>query len=115
MEESILNTIKQMLGDNLNNNAFDLDIIININSSLSVLHQVGVGGTPFQITGETEKWSDLLGEQNGIEMVKTYIYLKAKMVFDPPSSSFVLDSMNRIAQEYEWRINVQVDNPDTMG
>ena len=107
VEESILNTIKQMLGDDLNHNAFDLDIIVNINSSLSVLHQVGLGGTPFQITGELEKWSDLLGERNDIEMVKTYIYLKAKMVFDPPSSSFVLDSMNRMAQEYEWRINVQ--------
>lgn len=108
---SILTSIKKMLGIEETYTHFDVDITIYINSALMVLNQIGVGpDEPFLITSKTETWAGLLGQAN-VEAVKTYIYLKVRLVFDPPTSSFVLESINKMITELEWRLNVQVEIP----
>ena len=108
--ESILNTIKKMLGLDADYDAFDTDIIVNINMVFNILHQLGVGPDEgFVITGDTETWSDYLDNTLKLEMVKTYIYLKVKKIFDPGTSSALNAAIDDQIKELEWRINVQVD------
>ena len=88
---------------------FDQDIIMNINSALLSLNQIGIGSpTGFTISTSATKWSDLLGDRKDLESVKLYIYLKTRVTFDPPSSSFLLESINKQIAELEWRLNIQV-------
>ena len=106
--DSILLSIKKNLGLESTYTHFDADIITYINAVLLTINQINVGpSTGFIITGETEKWNDLLGIRKDIEAVKTLITLKVRLMFDPPSSSFVIESINRQITELEWRINVQ--------
>lgn len=108
--ESILNSIKELLGVNSEDSYFDGSIIIYINSALSVLTQLGLGPEEgFSINDETTTWSDFLNNDPRFGFVKTYIYLKVKLVFDPPASSAVLESINRQISELEWRINEQAE------
>lgn len=113
--DSILTTIKKMLGIDSDDTNFDTDIIININSAIMVLDQLGVGvSTGFIVTDSSETWGDLLDDELNLEAVKTYIYLKVRLVFDPPTVNAVLDSMDRQITQLEWRLNVQVEK-DTTG
>ena len=106
--DSVLTTIKKLLGIEKDYTHFDNDIIMHINSALMALNQRGVGPeSPASITSEMDTWENTLGNLKNMEAVKTYIYLKVRMVFDPPTSSFVLDAMNKQANELEWRLNVQ--------
>lgn len=108
---SILTSVKKMLGIEDDYTHFDPDIIININAVLMGLTQIGVGPTGgFLITGKDETWADLLGTRIDLEGVKTFVYLKVRMLFDQPASSFVLDAMQRQATEIEWRLNMQAEN-----
>lgn len=110
MEESILITIKKLLGIAEEDTHFDHDIVLNINAALFNLNQLGIGPqTGFRINNGSEKWKDLLEERIDLEAIKTYIYLKVRLLFDPPTSSFVLESMDRQITELEWRLNVQVE------
>ena len=110
MEDSILNTIIAMLGPDSSYDVFDTDIMIHINTAFSFLTQLGVGpANGFKITGASETWGQFLGEVLDLESVKTYIYLKVKMLFDPPASSFVMKAMEDTCKEIEWRLNVAVD------
>lgn len=111
--QSILLTVKKMLGVAEEYHAFDLDIIININSVFLTLNQLGVGPEiPYQITGVDETWSDFLGDQKESAVgAQTYTYLKVRLLFDPPTNSFLVDSMQKQIQELEWRLNIQVDAP----
>lgn len=110
IENSILNTIKKMLGLDASYKAFDTDIIVLINSELMTLHQYGVGPkTGFLITGETEIWADFLPEDKLIESVKSYIYIKVRIIFDPPPSSYVLSAYQSQADEWLWRIKEQME------
>lgn len=110
MEESILKSIKKSLGLAEDYDVFDVDIVMAINSAFMVLFQIGVGPkTGFAITGDSQTWSDFLGVENQLEAVKTYVYLKTRIIFDPPQSSFVLESLNKMAAEYEWRLNVHAE------
>ena len=114
MQNSILLTIKKMLGLEPDYTPFDTDIIVHINSALMVLRQLGVGPvTGFSITGSDETWDNYLDSPEMLEAVKSYIFLKVKMLFDPPSSSSVLDAMKEQIAEYEWRLNVEVDGGDS--
>lgn len=117
MEESILMTIKKMLGGSLvETDHFDMDIIININSVLMQLGQLGIGPTEgFTIQDEQAIWSEFLLERKDLIAVQVYIYLKVKQVFDPPTSSFVLDSVDRQIKELEWRLNVQAEHKPVGG
>lgn len=108
--DSILTSIKKLLGIAENYTDFDTDIIININSVFSILTQLGVGPeSGFAITDDSETWDDYLGDQTLIEMVKSYMYLKVKKMFDPPQSGIVTNSNDALIAELEWRINVAVD------
>jgi hypothetical protein len=110
MDESILTSVKKLLGIDENYEQFDTDIVIHINSALMILDQIGVDDNPnFHITGKEEKWSDLTSNLDLIEAVKTYVYLRVRILFDPPTSSFVLDALKNQMTEYEWRINSIVD------
>lgn len=114
--DSILTSIKKMLGIEETYEHFDQDIIININSAMSILTQLGIGPeTGFSIRDKTTLWSDYLPANTNVEMVKTYIYLKVKLVFDPPTSSAVLSSYERIIAETEWRISASVDEANMLG
>lgn len=108
---SILLTIKKMLGIAEEYHAFDIDIIIDINSVFLTLNQLGVGPTiPYQITGSSEVWDDFMGD-NPIPGVQTYVYLKTRLLFDPPTNSFLVDAMQKQCNEFEWRMNIQVETP----
>lgn len=109
--ESILNSIKKMLGISEDDDSFDVDIIIHINTALMTLTQLGVGPPDgFRIEDEIPEWGDFISaDSKQYEAVKTYMYLKVKLVFDPPLSSAVLVSMEQMAKEYEWRLNNAVE------
>ena len=110
MNESILATIKKMLGLGADYTAFDMDIIVLINGAFMTLHQLAIGPEEgFSITGKTETWNDYLSDPSKIELVKSYIYLKVKLIFDPPLGSAVMEAINRQISEFEWRLNVAVD------
>ena len=110
--ESILTSVKKMLGIPEDYEHFDADIIMHINSVFMILTQLGVGPAEgFTIMDEDAIWSDFIQDKKTIESVKSYMYLKVRLLFDPPLSSAVLDSMNRLISELEWRLNVAVD-PD---
>ena len=109
--DSILTTIKKLLGIEADYHQFDNDIIVHINSVLMTLNQLGVGPeNPASISSELDTWEKTLGELKNLEAVKTYIYIKVRIIFDPPTSSFVLDALNKQANELEWRLNVQTEN-----
>lgn len=108
MNDSILLSIKKMLGLDYAYNAFDVDIIININSVFMILFQLGVGpGKPFSISGETETWEEFFKDDQVINLVKSYMYLKVRLLFDPPSTGVLHEAMERQIKEFEWRLNVQ--------
>lgn len=107
----ILFTIKKMLGLDPDYKAYDTDIIIYINSALMTLSQLGVGPQyGYQITGDTDTWEDFLGEdETKLSAVKTYIYLKTRLTFDPPANSFVVSAIENQLKELEWRLNVRTE------
>ena len=113
MDDSILNNLKKMLGMDTEFNAFDQDLIIHINSVFMTLHQLGVGPkSVFRISGSTETWSNFLADsrsENDLSAVKDYIYLKLRILFDPPSTSYVLSALESQMKELEWRLNVQAE------
>lgn len=110
--DSILTSIKKMLGIDEADTTFDVDIILYINSVLMVLNQIGIGpDAGFFITDKNQKWVDFIGDRKDLEPIKTYIYMKVRLMFDPPTSSFVLEAMKEQAQEMEWRLNVQIEKP----
>lgn len=113
MGENILDSIKLMLGSEIDYDHFDTPIILFINSLFGVLFQLGVGPTDeqFRIVDGTETWSDFMIQPKQLDTVKTYIYLKVKLQFDPPTSSAVLKSFEEMALEYEWRLNVSAETP----
>lgn len=109
--DSILTSIKKLLGIAEEYDHFDRDIVTHINTVFMVLTQLGVGpNSGFSIKGNTETWSDYLGNSTDLEAVKTYVYLKVRLIFDPPISSAALDSINRSISEFEWRLNLQAES-----
>lgn len=111
--DSVLTSIKKLLGIAEEYEHFDSDIVMYINSAFSVLTQLGVGPEEgFRIEDASTTWSEFLYDDPRLEMVRTYVYLKVKQVFDSNfSSAAVIEAINRQIQELEWRINVTVD-PD---
>ena len=109
LNDSILNDIKKCLGIAAEYTAFDQDIIIHINSVFRVLNQLGVGSNSFRLTNATNVWSDFLSDGTGLDDVKTYVYLRVRMIFDPPTNSFLVNSIKEMCNELEWRLRVQVD------
>lgn len=110
--DSILNSIKKLLGITEEYSAFDTDIIIHINSVLAILRQIGVGpSNGFYIEDESATWNDFIENDSRLETIKSYIYMKVRMMFDPPTSSSIMEAYNKTINELEWRISITVDPP----
>ena len=108
--DSILTSIKKLLGIAEDYEHFDQDLIIHINSVLSVLTQLGVGPSEgFSIEDENATWNDFIPEDKRLSSIRSYVYMKVKLLFDPPLSSSVMESMNRMISEFEWRLNVAAE------
>lgn len=109
--ESILTSIKKLLGIAEEDTNFDQDLIMHINSVFMILTQLGVGPSKgFSIKDENDVWSDFIPEQSSLKAVKSYVYMKVRLMFDPPLSSAVEDAINRNISELEWRLNVGAEN-----
>lgn len=108
--ESILTSVKKMLGIVEEYDHFDADIIMHINSVFSILTQLGVGPSEgFSISDKNAAWTDFIPANPKLEMVKSYVYLKVRLLFDTPTSSAVTEAMNRQISELEWRMTVVSD------
>ncbi|MEY8515340.1 hypothetical protein AALC25_00160 [Lachnospiraceae bacterium 29-84] len=106
--ESILISIKKLLGVSEDYEHFDADIMIHINSVFTILNQLGVGPSEgFSIYGKEAIWTDFMPEDARLESVKSYMYLRVKLLFDPPLSTAVNEAMSRMASEFEWRLNAE--------
>lgn len=109
---SILDSTKKILGIAPEYKAFDLDIITHINSVFATLQQLGVGPVEgFMIEDETDTWDTFLAGDVPLNQVKTYVYMRVRLIFDPPANSFGISSMNDQIKEMEWRMMVYVDPP----
>jgi hypothetical protein len=105
MEESILTSTKKILGISEAYEAFDLDIITHINSTFSIVNQFGVGPDGgFSITDKTATWSDFDVPDDQLGLLKTYFYLKVRVLFDPPGTSYLIEAMNKQIEEHEHRL-----------
>lgn len=111
MDTSILNSIKKLLGLDSEYTPFDQDIILHINAVLRVLNQLGVGSSTFRVSSASEEWSEFLTSSDEVNLddVITFVYLRVRLLFDPPSSGIVTDSIKATIDELTWRINVAVD------
>ena len=113
--DSILTSIKKLMGLTEEYDAFDQDILILINSVLFELEQIGVKAKDgFSLSDKTAVWSDYSDDDRLLNALKPYIYMKTKLTFDPPTSSGALESMNRIIDRFEWRINLYADTGGTV-
>ena len=110
MTDRILESVKKVLGIAPEYLTFDQDIVMHINSAFSVLHQLGVGpDEPFMIEDETATWTEFLGTERGVNSVKSYVYLRVRLLFDPPATSFALGAMEKQIEELGWRISTYME------
>ena len=111
--DSILTSIKKLLGISEDDHYFDETIVMHINEAFMVLTQIGVGpSSGFVVTDDTTPWSDFIPDESAVraEWIKTYIYLRVKLMFDPPSNQALLQSINNQISEYEWRLHVAAES-----
>ena len=109
--DNILQSIKKMLGPSGNYEYFDTDLIIHINTVLFILTQMGVGPAKgFSIKDGSETWENFVSDIEKLEAVKTYVYLKVKLIFDPPQSSIVKSAIDETIKELEFCLNVEADS-----
>lgn len=107
MSESILDSVKKALGIAPEYDAFDSDLILHTNSIFAVLNQIGVGPEDgFMIEDNKATWVDFIGPYKHLNHVKTYVYIRVRLLFDPPQSSHAATSLKEQADELEWRMNV---------
>lgn len=111
VDDSILLSIKKLLGIQESETHFDTDIIIHINSALTTLKQLGIGPERgYKISSADNKWDEFILDSERLDSVKTYIYLKVKLVFDPPLNGSLMESFKETIRELEWRLNVAVES-----
>lgn len=111
MEDSILNSIKKLLGIAADYTHFDTDIIIHINTIFMTLNQLGVGPSEgFRIEDSLATWDEYIEDDDNLDAVKTYMYLKVKLIFDPPLNASVQETMKQSIKECEWRLNIQAES-----
>lgn len=110
MNESILETVAKAVGIREGYDHFNDELIMHINTVLMGLRQIGVGpAEPFLIADSTSTWSNFLGDDKNFEAVKTYVCLRVRMLFDPPTSSTLADAMKNQIAEWEWRLNLEYE------
>lgn len=110
MDTSILNNTKKILGISLNDTSFDLDVLIHINSAFSILHQIGVGPPEgFSIIDDTTNWEDFIATTPEfapyLDLIKTCVYLRVRLSFDPPQLGFLIEALQKQIQEHESRLS----------
>ena len=108
--DSILNTIKKLLGLDPDYHDFDVDVIVGINTALMTLNQIGIGKEGFMITDETATWDEFLDGRKDLEAAKTYVFLRTKVHFDPPSQGTVMEAYNAQIREFEFRLYIVAEN-----
>ena len=114
--ESILTSVKKLLGITEDCTDFDSDIILHINTVFTILSQMGVGPEEgFSIEDKSKKWDEFISNKLYFESVKTYVFLKVKLLFDPPLSTAVMESINRMISELEWRLNSAAETKSLQG
>lgn len=107
VEQSILISTKKVLGIAADYTAFDLDILTHINTAFSTLTQLGIGpSVGFIVEDEVTVWTDFIGADLRLHSVKSYVFLKVRMLFDPPQTSYLIEAMTHQIEEIEWRLNV---------
>ena len=110
MEESILKTIKQLIGCPDDFEQFDLDLMIHINSAFATLTHLGVGPKEgYRITGAYNVWSEFEDDSQKLSLIKDYVYIKTRLLFDPPTSGSLMDSLKEQLKEMEWRLYMLYD------
>lgn len=113
MEASILTSTKKILGVGGADTSFDLDIITHINTAFSTLTQLGVGPVDgFMIEDADAEWEDFIGEDNRYQSVKSYVFLKVRQLFDPPTTSYLITAVEQQIKELEWRLNTNREETD---
>ena len=103
---SIFNTVKSLLGIALDDTTFDPELLIHTNATLMVINQLGVGDRGFHIAGATETWDDFTKGRKDLELIKTNVYFRVRLAFDPPQNSFLVQSMEKQIAESDWRIEI---------
>lgn len=106
---SILDSIKQLLGIDVNDNNFDKELVIHINGALMTLNQLGVGPSDYYIKDKDNVWDEFTQGRKDLEIIKSVTYLRVRLIFDPPQNSFLVTSIEKQIQEYDWRITVQTN------
>ena len=110
IDNSILHDIKQLLGQEWDDTTYDLDIKLHINSVFFNLNQINVGPPEgFSIADETILWDAYIGDSKNLEAVKTYIYIRVRLLFDPPTNGFLVTSLEKQADKLEWTLMVEAD------
>lgn len=110
MDESILDSVKKILGVPKDYDVFDTDILMHINSILSVLHQIGASpeGGVF-VADSTTAWDEIIEDRKNVEMIRSYVAIRVRLLFDPPTTSHMETALKKQAEEFEWRLNVMED------
>jgi hypothetical protein len=107
VSESILDSTKKTLNLGASDTSFDVDVVLHINSVFSILTQLGIGPAEgFMIQDSVPTWDAFIGADPRFNLVKTYVFLRVRLLFDPPTSSFALDSFQKQIDQFEWRLNV---------
>jgi hypothetical protein len=110
METSILRSTKKVLGIDPDDNTFDIDIIIFINSALSTIKTLGLG--QIQVTDDSAEWEDIVSDEDLLGLIRAIVYLRTRMLFDPPTTSYTQQAMTHQIEELEWRLNVSREDTD---
>ena len=113
--ESILDSIKIMLGNSVDDTNFDAELIIFINGALSIINKLGVGPTGYKISDSSNTWDEFLGDRTDLEEVKTNVYLRVRLAFDPPQNSFLVTSIKEQIMESTWYIELYHKENTTVG
>lgn len=114
-EESILDYVKKLLGIQKDYTHFDPDVIYGINVAFAVLTQLGVGPEEgFMISDDSAKWTDFVSDTARLSLIKEYVCLRTRLLFDPPTSAALIDAMNKSVAEYEWRLYVASDGDESI-
>ncbi len=113
MRDNILEDSKRMLGIESDYKAFDQELLLHINSIFVILNQLGVGPpSGFFVEDEDAKWINFVGDKRkDLNIIKSYVFIRLRLLFDPPANSFLVSSLETQAKEFEWRLNVQVETP----
>lgn len=112
MSDSILTSTKKVLGVGEDYDAFDVDILMHINAVFGTLHQLGIGPEDgYSIEDASATWSEFLNGDVRLNVVKTYVYLRVRLLFDPPGTSYLIDSLRKQAEEIEWRLTALSEAP----